>query len=371
MALKVAIIGCGKIADGHIEEIQKIPALASIVAVADLEILMAEQAAVRYGIPNHYDDIDRMLAAEKPDVVHITTPPQSHLMLAMKAMDAGAHVYVEKPLTLNHADSKRLVDHAVACGKKLTIGYSYLFDPPAVRMREMITEGVLGDPIHIDSVYGYNLSGAFGAALLGDGAHWVHRLPGKLFHNNIDHLLYKIPEFLVDDGTPENPLGSLKITATGSLRREGRFGDVRDEMLDELRVMITGGKTSVFGLFSSHIKPAGHYARIHGTRNTLFVDYLMRTVTLDAQSKLPSAFGRLVPAFDQGLQYLRAGGENLVRFARNDFHYFSGLNRLFSMYYASILDDGPPPIPYRDILRISAIMDEIFRQVPQHGRPAS
>ena len=110
-----------------------------------------------------------------------------------------------------------------------------------------------------------------------------------------------------------------------------------------------------------------HFARVYGTKSTLHVDYVMRTVTLDAQTKLPSAIGRLVPAFDQGLQYLREGGKNFSRFLKSDFHYFSGLNRLFGMFYDSIVNDVDPPIPYRDILRIAAMMDEIFRQVPQDG----
>jgi predicted dehydrogenase len=374
MTLKIAIVGCGKIADGHIEEIQKMPAVATVVAVADLEILMAEQIAVRYGIARPYDDLDALLRAEKPDVVHITTPPASHLPLAVKAMDAGAHVYVEKPLALRYPDSKALIDHALRAKKKLTIGYSYLFDPPALAMREMIARGVLGDPVHVESFYGYNLAGPFGSAILGDGAHWVHRLPGKLFHNNIDHILYKLPEFLPDDRPEEafaaDPLGGLAVTANAYLHRTRRFGDARDEMLDELRFTITGGKASVYGTFSSHIKPTGHFARVYGTKNTMHVDYATRSVTLDAQTTLPSAIGRLVPAFDQGLQYLREGGKNLRAFARSDFHYFSGLNRLIAMFYESILNDGPPPIPYRDILRISALIDEIFRLAPQ-GRGAA
>jgi predicted dehydrogenase len=374
MTLKVAIVGCGKIADGHIEEIQKMPAAAKVVAACDLELLMAEQIAVRYGLSAHYDDLDKLLAQEKPDVVHITTPPGSHLPLAMKCIDAGAHVYVEKPLTMSYPDSKRLVDYANAAGKKLTIGYSYLFDPPALGMRQLISDGVLGTPVHVESFYGYNLAGPFGSAIMGDAGHWVHRLPGKLIHNNLDHILYKLPEFLPDDRPEEafaqDPLGSLKVLANGWVRRDKRYGDARDELADELRLTILGGPVSVYGTFSSHIKPTGHFARVYGTKNTLHVDYVMRTVTLDAQSHLPSAIGRLAPAFTQGVQFLKEGGKNLARFARSDFHYFSGMNRLFAMFYDSIVTGGPPPIPYRDILRISAIMDEIWRQVPQHGRQA-
>lgn len=355
MSLKVALVGCGKIADGHVEEIQKLGDLARVVAVCDLEPLMAEQVAVRYGIPSQYADFEQMLAREKPDVVHITTPPQSHLSLGKIALDVGCHIYVEKPLTLNYADSKQLVDHAVRVGKKLTIGYTYLFDPPALAMREMIRKGVLGDPVHIESFYGYNLAGPFGAAILGDGSHWVHRLPGKLFHNNIDHLLYKMTEFMDD----EKPC----IRAMGYTRREQRYGDDRDTMLDELRVLIQGTQTSVYGTFSSHIRPAGNFARIYGTKNTLNVDYLNRTVTLATAPSLPSAVGRLLPPFQEAWQYLREGRRNLQRFLKSDFHFFSGLNRLISLYYESILNDTPVPIPYRDMLRIAAMMDEIFRQI--------
>jgi predicted dehydrogenase len=371
MTLKVAIVGCGKIADGHIEEIQKMPATARVVAVADLELLMAEQIATRYGIGAFYDDIDRLLATERPDVVHITTPPQSHLFLAMKAVDAGAHVYVEKPLTLTYPDSKRLVDYVRRAGKKVTIGYSYYFDPPMMTLREMVAQGALGEAVHVEAALGYNLAGPFGKAILGDGNHWVHKLPGKLIQNNLDHILYKLPEFLPDTRSDEafeaDPLGDARIMVSAWIRRSQRFGDVRDSMLDEMRVTLQSGGSSAYATFSAHVKPVGHYTRVYGTKNTAHVDHAMRTLTFESQSALPSALGRLMPAFDQGVQFLREGGRNLARFARNDFHYFTAMNTLFSRFYASITEDGPPPIAYRDILRVAAWMDEIFRQAPQDG----
>ncbi|MCC6558639.1 MAG: Gfo/Idh/MocA family oxidoreductase [Polyangiaceae bacterium] len=363
MTLKVAIVGCGKIADGHIEEIQKMPDRARVVAVCDLEILMAEQISVRYGIPAHYDVFDRLLEAERPDVVHITTPPQSHLPLAKKALDAGCHVYVEKPIAMSHDDARQLIELVSAAGRKMTVGWEYLFDPPAVELRELAANGCLGDPVHVESCFGYNLAGPFGAALLGDGNHWVHRLPGKLFHNNIDHLLNKVLEFM-DDDMPA-------VTAFGYSLRERRFGDTRDDMLDELRVVLRGRRVSAYGTFSSHARPAGHFLRVYGTKNTAHADFWMRTVTLDASAKLPSAIGRVTPAFDQALEYLREGGKNVLRFARSDFHFFSGLNRLIRLFYDSITTGSDLPISYRDMLRVTAMMDEIFRQVPQGRSSAS
>lgn len=357
MTLRVAIVGCGKIADGHVEEIQKMPELARVVAACDLEPLMAEQLAVRYGIEHHGSDFGRMLREQRPDVVHITTPPASHLPLSLEALDAGCHVFVEKPFTLRHEDSKKLVARAEEAKKKLSIGYTYLFDPPALEMRNLIRQGVLGDIVHVESWFGYNLEGAFGKAVLGDPNHWVLKLPGQLFHNNIDHLLNKVVEFFAED--EEVP----PINAFGSVRRRARLGDHRDQMMDELRLLIRGKRTTFYGTFSSHIRPPAHLVRVYGTRNTAQVDYTMRTVTLETSSTLPSAIGRLVPAFSQAMQYVRAGTKNVGRFAKSDFHFFSGLHYLFREYYRSILEDKPPPISHRDILRVSAMLDEIFSQL--------
>ena len=357
MSLKVAIVGCGKIADGHVEEIGKMPDLARVVAVCDLEPLMAEQLAMRYGIPRYYGDLVELLEKERPDVIHITTPPQSHLEIARRVVDAGCHVMVEKPLTLTHADSLQLVELVAKAGRSLTVGYTYFFDPPAVIVRDLVASGALGEPVHVESFFGYDLAGTFGSALLADPNHWVHRLPGKLFHNNIDHMLNKALEF-IEEETPA-------VAAFAATRREKRFGDGRDAMADELRVVLRGRKTTAYATFSGHARPAAHFLRVYGTRRSLHADFVARTVVFDDGAKLPSALGRMLPAFSISRQYAREGWRNAVRFARSDYHFFAGLNRLLRLYYQSILDGSPPPITSRDMLRVSAAMEEVFRQVAQ------
>src|SRR5262249_15998386 len=160
---------------------------------------------------------------------------------------------------------------------------TYLFDPPALDMRELLRQGVLGDVVHVESFFGYNLDGAFGKAILGDPNHWVLKLPGQLFHNNIDHLLNKAVEFFPEDEAVP------PLSAFGSVRRHARFGDERDKMMDELRVVVRGKRTTIYGTFSSHIRPAWHFVRVYGTKSTAHVDYVARTVTLDATATLPSA----------------------------------------------------------------------------------
>jgi predicted dehydrogenase len=357
--LRVAIVGCGKIADGHVEEIRKLASVAELVAVCDRELEMAKQLAVRQAVPAVYDDFEAMLAKERPDVVHIATPPQVHLYLAKKAIDAGAHVLVEKPLTLSYADSTALVEHAERAGKKVCIGYGYHFEPPAMTLRSLLQNGKLGDIVHLEAFYGYNLDGPFGAALLGDKDHWIHSLPGKLLQNTLDHPISKITEFMPD----ERPT----IVAAGFVRRKARFGDVRDELVDEARISILGERVTANVTFSAHARPVHHFLRVYGTKNTAHVDYNSRTCTLDVTETLPSALGRLVPAFQSAASYAREGVKNVSMFGRSKFQFFVGFGELFRQFYGAIQEGTPLPISHRDILRTSWMLDEVFAQVKAGG----
>ena len=97
--LKVAIVGCGKIADAHASQIERIKGC-EIVGVCDREPLMARQLYERFPVKRYFSDLGELLGEAKPDVVHITTPPKSHFDLAKLCLEWGCHVYVEKPFTL-------------------------------------------------------------------------------------------------------------------------------------------------------------------------------------------------------------------------------------------------------------------------------
>jgi predicted dehydrogenase len=359
MSLKIAIIGCGKIADAHVEEIRKIP-FVQLVAVCDLEPIMAEQLAMRFSVSRWYSDVAQMLDVEKPDVLHITTPPQSHLSLTRQAVATGCHVFLEKPVALRHCDTEAIVASVVAGRRKLCVNYWPNFEAPALELRRLFESGVLGSAVHVESFYGYDLAGEYGMALKRDPNHWVHRLPGKLFQNVLDHILNKITPFLDD----EQPL----IRAIAYQGDANRADEVPGQLLDELRVTLHGAHTSAYATFSCHARPVGHCLRVYGTKNTAHVDFMARTVVLERKQALPSAVGRLVPSFLTAKDYMRQGMKNVGRFSRSQFHYFDGMRTLLTDFYLSIERDTEPPIAYREILRVSAMMDDIFQQVYPEAR---
>src|SRR6478736_775771 len=105
--LKVAIVGCGKIADAHAAQIQRIEGC-EIVGVCDREPLMATQLAQRFPVKACFSEVADLLRDARPDVVHITTPPESHFDIARYCLERGSHVYVEKPFTLNARHAQAL-----------------------------------------------------------------------------------------------------------------------------------------------------------------------------------------------------------------------------------------------------------------------
>src|SRR6266849_4872220 len=195
--LKVAIMGCGKIADVHASQILRIKGC-EIVGVCDREPLMARQLYERYPVKHYFGDLQALLSDAQPDVVHITTPPDSHFEIARICLEWGCHVYVEKPLTLDEAQARRLIALADERGRKVTVGHDDQFSPVARRMRALVQRGYLGSgPVHMESQHCYDVGqSGFAQALLGDSGHWVRKLPGKLLQNLISHGIARIAEFL-------------------------------------------------------------------------------------------------------------------------------------------------------------------------------
>ncbi|MFK7956129.1 MAG: Gfo/Idh/MocA family protein [Lysobacterales bacterium] len=352
--LRVAVVGCGQIADGHVEEIGKIEQ-AELVAVCDLEPILAEQLARRYQVNAWYDDFARLLTEQSPDVVHICTPPASHKSILEQAVAAGAHVYVEKPFAIHYDDAKAMIDCAESAGKLVTIGHNSHLDPAAVRMRKIISSGSIGEVVHVESWFGYNLSGSFGKLIYSTPDHWVHQLPGGLLQNNINHLMHKLTEFVLDDSPTVDALAWRSDVSR-------HYGDRRDNMADELRLNIRGEKVTGSGVFTTRAGPVGHFQHIYGTQGQIRVDYNTRAVVLDRGVVLPSAIGRLLAGVSTAASQTGSAIRNLWHFTTNRYHYFAGMQALIRQFYQAIAEGREPPISHQEILRITRLLDEVFEQ---------
>jgi predicted dehydrogenase len=354
--LRVAIVGCGKIADSHAAQIKRI-ADCEIVGVCDREPLMARQLAERFHVGHHGGELTELLTVARPDVVHITTPPGSHFEVTKLCLEQGCHVYVEKPFTLNAADARTLLALADEKGLKATVGHDDQFTHVTRRMRELIESGYLGgSPVHMESYYCYDLGdSAYARALLSDKQHWVRRLPGRLLHNIISHGIARIAEYLSSD--------NVTVVAHGFVSPLLRsMGET--EIVDELRVIISEEeRTTAYFTFSSQMRPTLHQFRIYGPQNGLELDHDHETLVRLRGKSFKSYAEKFIPPVLLASQLFGNLATNMRKFLANDFHMKSGMKCLIESFYRSIVEGTPPPIPYREILLTARIMDVIFAQL--------
>ena len=99
------------------------------------------------GIPTH-SDLDTVLLDPRVEAVAIATPPRTHHALVRRALEAGKHVLVEKPLATTSDDAEDLIALAAEQDLVLMPGHTFLYSPPVNKVRELIREGQLGDEIY-------------------------------------------------------------------------------------------------------------------------------------------------------------------------------------------------------------------------------
>jgi|SRR5882762_1883031 len=349
--MRIAVVGCGQIADAHVQEARKIEGV-EVAAVCDSNIHMAEQVARRLAVPAAYTDLARMLSEQRPEIVHITTPPATHLAIAKLSIAQGAHVYVEKPLTLNVRETDELLEFAAGRNKLVCVGHNYAFDTPARRVRELVRSGRIGEVVHVDAMMGYDLTGAFGGVIMGDAHHWVHALPGGLPQNNISHPLSLVVPFL-EDTTPT-------VTAVGRRLRRQQFGDRRDAWYDEIRVLLHAGNVSAAITFSCRMKPIQMTLAVYGTKQHVLASFESRTLRTVAAAAAPGPFRRLQLARRDAVEARREFRGRVRDFLASRLQYFEGMTELLRQFYAAARGAGPEPIPMPQARLVSWLIDEIF-----------
>ena len=223
-------------------------------------------------------------------------------------------------------------------------------------MRTLVESGYLGEAVHMESYYGYNLGDpSYARAMLGDQQHWVRRLPGKLLHNIISHGIARIAEFLTSD--------DYYVVAQGHVSPFLR-GIGETEIVDELRVTICEKeRTTAYFTFSSQMRPLVHEFRIYGSKNGLILDQNHEILLQLRGTKFKSYADHFIPPVLFAKQHLGNLLSNARLFLARDFHLDSGMKYLIESFYRSISEGTPVPIPYGQILRTAKIMDAIFNQL--------
>jgi predicted dehydrogenase len=148
--IRIGLIGAGQRGQQHLATYQDVPG-AEILAVADINEPLAQSVASRFNIPHVYTDYYDLLQRDDLEAVDICLHNNLHRPAAVAAMQAGKHVYCEKPMAGSYADARIMVDTAQALGRKLAIQLYTLFSPETRAAKLLIDEGYLGELYHARS----------------------------------------------------------------------------------------------------------------------------------------------------------------------------------------------------------------------------
>ena len=157
--LRVGIVGAGWAAEGHAFAYNQCTETTT-VAICNRTQSTAETVAQRYQIPNIFSNYQQMFQ-EDLDIVAITTPAHTHCQIAVDALNAGAHVICEKPMTLNAKEALKMWQIANKRNLKTAIAFNWRYTPEFIHLKKLIDNGHIGE---IQEIH----------------AHWLRGLPREV-----------------------------------------------------------------------------------------------------------------------------------------------------------------------------------------------
>jgi predicted dehydrogenase len=168
--VRIAVVGAGYIGQEHAKAIHAHPEaeLALVVGTPRSEATLARLAAETGAVTA--TDFNAALTDPTIDVVYLCTPNRLHADQAEAALAAGKHVFCEKPLCTTLNDCRRLIAVVERSGRQLMVGHSGRFQPIHVALKQMVADGLLGDPCFCEAEYVHDLA----PFLAGGHAWWRH-----------------------------------------------------------------------------------------------------------------------------------------------------------------------------------------------------
>jgi predicted dehydrogenase len=323
-SVRAAVIGAGPMGRWHATELSRAGGV--VVAVADREPTAAAALASSHPGAGDFQEPEAMLAAAAPEVVHVCTPTASHVELAERCLDAGAHVLVEKPLAPDAAATEGLLSYAERRALTVCPVHQYPFQPGATRARRALPG--LGRPLLIE------------ATACSAGGELSPEVPlDELAGEILPHPLSLLAVLL------EHGLDKLAWSASRPANGELRSAAVAD------------GTTITISI-SMHGRPTRNELRAICAGGTLHLD-LFHGYGF-AERGAVSRLDKVLRPFMQSAGRTGAAAANLAARSLRREPAYPGLRELIRRFYATLRQGQPPPVPPAEALAVARARDSIL-----------
>ncbi|CAM3795606.1 Gfo/Idh/MocA family protein [Tsukamurella ocularis] len=285
--VRVAVIGMGWMGRVHAQAYARVPhhypdgpAVPVLTAVADDVPGRAEAFAARFGAGAAYTDWRAVLNDPTVDAVSVTVPNFLHREIGVAVLDAGKHLWIEKPVGLTEADAAAVAEAAVRNDRRTAVGFNYRNAPAVRAARAMIADGRLGTVTHarfrLFSDYAAHPDGALtwryqrdrgGNGVLGDlGSHGVDLVTYLL--GDIDALVADTAIFIPERSEPTG------ATSGHQLATSGVRGPVENEDYLSAQLRLASGARCVLEASRVAVGEQNSYGfEVHGTSGMVRWDY--------------------------------------------------------------------------------------------------
>ncbi len=326
------MVGGGKMAQHHARAVARCGVAAKVVGVVDPS--PDAQAAMRAIAPEAagFATLAEALAAMHPAVVHIVTPPATHAALTRTALEAGCHVYVEKPFVEHGAEARDLLDLAASRQRLVCAGHQLLQEAPSRIAREL--RPAIGKLVHVESYFSFRT-----VRRTPDG-----RAPLRADLQLLDILPHPVYVLLAAlDGEADGPteLTAVEVGPPGTVHALIRRGGISGTLTVSLQA-----------------RPVESFLRLTGTNGTINADYVRGTVQRligPGTSGLEKLFAPYQIARQLVSGTTRAMAKRFLGGQRS----YPGLAEVFGLFYGAIRSGGPSPVSPENIADTVAFCERI------------
>ncbi|MBN2412329.1 Gfo/Idh/MocA family oxidoreductase [candidate division KSB1 bacterium] len=341
--MKAAVVGCGNISRFHFNSIITNP-LAELTAICDVNGGLAESRAKQYGLEKYYTSIDELLKKENIDVLHVLTPPKYHSEVAVKALNKGIHVLVEKPMATNVKEADDMIKAAEANNVKLCVNHNMLFDPTFLKTRDIVNSFEFGDLLHADAYFAFDTRRVIGNRGL-EGT-WFRELKGHFLQDLLPHPACMLLEFMRD------------FEKSFIIRKE--LGG-NDKLKQEVRVLLDSKKTTGSITLSLSTHPDIFTLNLYGTKMVLKIDLSNMSIVRQKPYNIPKAIARGVDNLSQSFQIMGNTIKMTCGIVLKRTSASGGMGNLINAFYTSLDKDWPVPVSGEDAKKIVELSEKIWK----------
>lgn len=339
--LRVGIVGAGYVSSYHLRAVQSL-SFAQVVAIADPDQAKAQEMAARFGVRKIYRSLDEM-NAEPLDVVHILTPPAYHADLSIRAMEAGAHVFVEKPMAETPEDCERMLEAARQTGRVLSVNHSARMDPVVLRALEIVRSGGIGDVLSVTFLRSSNYMPFAGGKLP------PHYSKGSYPFQDLGvHGLYTIEAFL-------GPAKNLEVKYRSTKRSVNL-------LFDEWFAHVDCERGSAQMYISWNVNPMQNEFIVHGTKGVLHIDAYLQTLTRRKVYPAPKPIQRVIGGISSSLYLMCKVPWNALLFVTKRLVPSPGIHVSIVHFYEALRRGAAPPVPAEEGAHVVKLLAPISQE---------